>query len=795
MKRIVHLVVFVFLALQLTPQAYAAPWEVLSDITYMRKGGVDAARIDFALPVHYVSHFPVKHGKILTINIQFSASANIDTSDGQSKQSTSAATGNKDEQIDISELPLLQTMTAPESMLIPLKSVTYMLENNEPKLVVEFSEDVNYSVSQVMGINNLVIFFPQTMKPDVVDMDLQPIDAEIAKVQAAPSAPVAGAEIGAVTEEVEKGIETEAEAGAEPEVAKQEVPGIEKDTGTTAAAPSEDEEKIIQILDEGRTALKRGDNKKAIQIFTKLLSIPEHKYMQASLELLGVARERNNQAAQAKAVYEEYLKKYPKGDGAIRVNQRLADLISSRSKPKKKLKETETVKQEAKPYTTEFYGSIAQYMDYSSTTAEDLARQTDAAILSNQLSLSQRYRSKDLDIRNFFYGNYDVDTVDGTSDGIEVGSLYSKINFKKLGLNATIGRQSASTAGVLGKFDGISAGYQVAEKIRINGAYGFPYDIFNKQNVQTSKPFYGGSIEFNEIWEGWDFNPYMFQQTADGVIDRTTVGSEVRYFKNDMSVFGLLDYDIYFGDLNIFLVNGTYNYQDKTSMSFSFDHRKNPNLETSNALIQLSEGATLDQLGTFYGYTEDEIKAIAEQRTGDSTSVSLGLSHEYNDKLSVTSSISYSRYTSVAVNLTATSPTDLDVLNTPSTTDEDTQLDYVVQGVYRKWLSERDIGIGYVRYTDATRYNEWTYSAAYRRPFGTEWRTNLQVQVRNRDNVVGDDLLKIIPSVKIDNRVGKELQLYLESSLEIWRFKGDSPNGPPDAKTYSVYFGYNWSFE
>lgn len=745
MKRIVYLIVYFVLVLQMITPVQAAPWEVLSDISYMRKGGVDAVRIDFALPVLYVSHLPVKHGKTLTINIRFSQSANIDTSDGEKKPTTEpSAPDNSQEQIDISELPLLQTMNAPESMLIPLQHVTYMLENNQPKLVVEFSEDVNFSVSQVMGINSLIIFLPTTAKPDAVDPEIQPIEQEIVEVQ--------------------------------------------------KSATTEDEEKIKQMLDEGRTALKRGDNKKAIQIFTKLLSMSDHAYLPASLEFLGVARERNNQAAQAKAMYEQYLKQYPKGDGAIRVNQRLADLISSRSQPKKKLKETDTTKEEKKPYTYELYGSFAQYMDYSATATEDLPRETDSAILSNQLLLNQRYRTKTLDVRNYFFANYDVDTVNGESDGIEIGQLNSKINFKNLGLNMTVGRQSASTAGILGKFDGVSVGYQVMEKIRVNGTYGYPYSYIDKQHVQTSKPFYGASVEFNEIWEGWDISPYMFRQTADGVVDRTAVGTEVRYFKNEVSVFGLLDYDIYFGDLNIFMVNGTYNFKERTAMTFNFDHRKSPTLESSNALLQLSADAKLDQLSSTYGLSDEEIKSKTKDRTGSSSSISIGLSHEYSDKLSVASDISYYRYTSATINVTQTSPTDLDVLNTPSTKDQDKQWDYSAQVVRRAWFIDRDTSIGYIRFSNADDYNEVTYSAAYRRPFGTQWRTNLQVQVRDRNNTNSDDLVKIIPSLKVDNRVGKDVQLYLETSIEIWRFKGNDPTGAPDAKSYNVYFGYNWNF-
>ena len=60
--------------------------------------------------------------------------------------------------------------------------------------------------------------------------------------------------------------------------------------------------------------------------------------------------------------------------------------------------------------------------------------------------------------------------------------------------------------------------------------------------------------------------------------------------------------------------------------------------------------------------------------------------------------------------------------------------------------------------------------------------------------ISGEDLIKFIPSLKIDNRVGKDLQLYLESSVEFWRYNGDVVNPQPDVKTFNVYGGYNWSF-
>ena len=707
------------LSLLFTTPVHAAPWEVLSDVSYMRKGGVNAVRLDFAIPVHYVSHYPVKHGTTLTINLRF----------------------DKKEVQDTSELPLLQTINAPESLLVPLKEVTYITESGEPKLVVTFKEDVNFSVSQVMGITNLIIFLPEVSKPDIVDPEIRPIEREIKSV----------------------------------------------DEKTTTAG----DERAKQILDEGRAALRVGDNKKAIQIFTTLLSMPKHAYMQPSLELLGVARERNNQGAQAKSVYEEYLKLYPKGDGAIRVNQRLADLISTRMQPKKRLKETKTRKEEKQTYTTHFTGNIGQYIDYSATRTGDRPTDTNAAILENQMSLQYRIRYGDYDIRNFFYANYDYDTVDGeSSKGLEVGSLYSRMKNRKLGINATIGRQSATVAGVLGKFDGALLGYAPQDKVQLNLVAGFPVDIFDKQKIQTDEPFVGMSFELNDYWKGWDISPYIIRQNADGYIDRQAVGSEVRYIQDEFNFFGMLDYDIYFGDINILFFNGQYNVKKDTAITFAIDHRKSPLLETSNALISLDGSATLNDIISCLGRDPCDLRTLADDRTGYSNTISVGLSHAYSPRLSVTSDVAYSKYNFKTVNPAVTN-SNQDFLDTASTGETDSQLDYTVQMVASELLDKRDTSISYIRLTHAQRYHEITYSAAYRRPFKT-WRSHTQIQVRNRSGDNGENILKIIPSEKLEYRIGDAWQFYLETSLEFWNYSGDT--AAEDSKTANFFMGYNYNF-
>lgn len=90
---------------------------------------------------------------------------------------------------------------------------------------------------------------------------------------------------------------------------------------------------------EARTAVTAGDYDKAVQLLTEVLSMAENPYSADSQELLGIARERNGQTAHAKAEYEIYLRKYPDGEGAERVRQRLQAILTAEAAPPADLKE------------------------------------------------------------------------------------------------------------------------------------------------------------------------------------------------------------------------------------------------------------------------------------------------------------------------------------------------------------------------------------------------------------------------------------------------------------------------
>ena len=91
-------------------------------------------------------------------------------------------------------------------------------------------------------------------------------------------------------------------------------------------------------MEEARQKMTSEDYAGAIRIYTKVSQSAENRYSQDALEFLGLARERKAQLAQAKLVYRDYLERYPDGEGAERVRQRLLALITVRKQPREKLR-------------------------------------------------------------------------------------------------------------------------------------------------------------------------------------------------------------------------------------------------------------------------------------------------------------------------------------------------------------------------------------------------------------------------------------------------------------------------
>ena len=112
----------------------------------------------------------------------------------------------------------------------------------------------------------------------------------------------------------------------------------------------------------------------------EVLSGSDETFKQNAQEMLGVSREKNGQLAGAKKEYEIYLKKYPRGEGADRVRQRLFALRTARNEPNKKIP---SASKDVAEWTS--FGSFSQFLrrdvsEASGVTAENDTLQSDMVL-------------------------------------------------------------------------------------------------------------------------------------------------------------------------------------------------------------------------------------------------------------------------------------------------------------------------------------------------------------------------------------------------------------------------------
>jgi len=80
------------------------------------------------------------------------------------------------------------------------------------------------------------------------------------------------------------------------------------------------------LLAQARAVMDKGDLEQAVGLFNQLLNLPPNVASQDGQELIGVARARLGDVTRARAEFELYLKLYPTGPGAQRVQRELERL-------------------------------------------------------------------------------------------------------------------------------------------------------------------------------------------------------------------------------------------------------------------------------------------------------------------------------------------------------------------------------------------------------------------------------------------------------------------------------------
>lgn len=549
---------------------------------------------------------------------------------------------------------------------------------------------------------------------------------------------------------------------------------------------SSDLNKILLLMEKGDLAFIEKRYRNAISFYTKVYNIASGEQKQLALERIGVTRERNGQKAHAKAEYEKYLKLYTEGEGYERVKQQLEAMLTATVEPKKALVSSKkTSKDDSEPW--EFFSNLSQAYRYqqsknetdnSSTTSE-----TDNSI-STYFSTSGTKRSKDFDMKVQFDGDqrYDM-SVDNDRSDFGVSSLYFDYISNTGYGSIRLGRQSQTSGGVLGRFDGVWYGYPYSNDISLNFVTGLPVESGDGIKTNTHQFMYGASAEFLRIYKNIDISTFIIEQTVDGISDRRAVGGEIRSISDNSSMFTYIDYDISYNLLNRIQYVANWIFKDNKSINVVADYSLTPLITTTNALQGQGE-AYIEEL--LQRLNESQVRQLAEERTAEFTSVTVSGNMDLSQKYSLSADISLSE-------LAATPASNIGNVTIDKTDASGLEMFLSVQFIGSNLFSTRDTNIIALRYSDTQNSSTTTIDGRSQFNLDPKWRARPRARFEIQSRSSGSDVMRFDPSVRFDYRYNRDLEFDFEVGFEFSQ-TSDSVNG--DSSDTDIFFGveYIYSF-
>ena len=535
-------------------------------------------------------------------------------------------------------------------------------------------------------------------------------------------------------------------------------------------------DEIRQTLAQAKDAFRHKDYARAIPLLTQVTQQPEYPQRADAQEMLALARERSGQVAHAKAEYEDYLQRYPTGDGSIRVRKRLQALAWA-TRPGR----NGTTGSDADESPWRVYGGFSQiYRQDQSHIESGLAVSdlTTQDALLNDVSLVARRHGERFDLTTRASAGYSYDMLaDGPGSQSRVTMLFAEFADRIAGWYARLGRQAGGAAGLMGTFDGMQAGYQLWPRLRVNGFFGFPVDS-TRAAPDSSRKFVGISADVGTLANAWDLSFYAVDQQYSGVTDRQAVGTEVRYFRPGITLVGLADFDIHYSTLNTALLLGTFALPARWTLNFNVDHRKSPGLSTRNAMI----GQPVRRFDELFGmYSPQQIEQLALDRTSESRTYSMGVSRPFGERwqwsLDASSMTLGSTRESGGIAATPSSGTDTAVST---------------QALGYGLFGRGDVTSLGLQYQTGDSAQMLSLGVGTQLPIGQRWRVGPRLRLDQR-KLESDRSTSFTysPALRAEMR-GKHLTFEMEGGAEIG--SRDVGTSSEDASRYYFSLGYRYDF-
>ncbi len=556
------------------------------------------------------------------------------------------------------------------------------------------------------------------------------------------------------------------------------------------------------LMLKGGKELLAGQPFAATESFNGVLKLPPNRYTEDAQLWVGISREKSGQLPKAVLEFQTYQKLYPTGKYTSWVNNRLAVLkIAAPNVFAELAKPAQPAAAPVRVQNTEFqtmeFGSLGMYF-YTGGSRIKTSGGNQAAIptislvdqksIMTNINMTTNTYNNEYDNRLVFQDFYARNMLPNQKNNNRLGAFFYEFRDRIDGYSARIGRQSGIGGGVMGRFDGISAGVDMFSDYRLNVVGGQLADL-----TLDSKPkFAGASVDFGTK-DPFGGSLYGIVQKADGLIDRKAVGGNLRYFNPSFTLMSMFDWDTQFKALNMLTIQGTWN-GGGTSNDYNFiiDKRRGPLLDVRNAV-----NGTVTTVNTLLqnGWTFQDLLLLANQRTGTSTSVMVGMVNHLSEKWNAGTDVSVSRNSGLPASGTLLP-------------DGSVGLEGFVPAIPPSpsvWtLSERLTGNGVIMPHDITNfvvsYSKGPTSTAESFQFGNhmdlqeKWALDLNVHFTHQSDTSGGTANDISPTARLTYRLRNNFSLDWQLGLDMTKNSNSVFQTTTTTYRYFASFGFQWNF-
>lgn len=540
-----------------------------------------------------------------------------------------------------------------------------------------------------------------------------------------------------------------------------------KPSGSTRAI-SLDSLKPEELLKRARHEFFEHNYDQAVSIANRVIKSGNQTQQQQALELAGVSRERQRKFDQAVMLYLQFLERYPDSKFKARVEARLQGLETMVLVPHEKLSQPADASQ------WDFRGALSQHYSDDVLDRDTIDNESVNNVVVTNVDLFARRKSGQGALMFRFDGGLINDLIDKEDDTRVNQATVSYANYNS-GHQITAGRQSRTAVGISGRFDGLVYKQLIDGGLEFSLYTGFAVES-SSDDVDTDRPFLGGSFGF-ELVEGYDVDVYLNYQNVGDLIDRQAIGAEMQHRFERGFIFGVVDYDVFYNDLNNALLVTNYRWDDQWILNLSVDYRNSPLLTTTNAI----QGQSVDSVdGLRDLFSDQQIYDLAEDRTSKSQNLFLGASYQIDSIRQLYMSLSY---------------TTIDETEASGGVDAIEATDYIyLSGDYsvRGYFFDDDYSTIGLRLSDTSSAETVSLRARSRFPGAGGVRYDPQIRLDFRTSQNSDDSQWILnPSIRLTYQFNK--QTDFEASLGIEYSNFDLPE-LDDQTIYTIFLGYLYQF-